>query len=514
MPRSRSNSRTRVKFSKNKMSLRAKSPARVKTTTVTTSQKPVGGKKSSKTSYVTNDIQQIVRPPRKPKLKGFKQIMNRDPMQMWSALTHALGVDAVQALKFMISPGDEAVKCGFPDGKSAVSLTYPLQQSFEISPPLGTTDPWGALIIMYPSLDFPLHVFTTTNPQWIFDTASVEIGTAGLTNFKVYNWQNFPPVLNGPDIDGLTPGLFGPADVVSTPFSMVFTDQLVLTDVNRIYGMTTAAEDEIASWRCCGASLTTKLDATGLTNSGIVYSSQLFREMNEKLLWSQTTVASASAPAGPTTSHNNIVCYWPSIPIIDIPNTPNLITVQNHYAGNSEDGSYNVMRYLGESEFMEVISSRKVITYDNYLQVGANGVLKRTYQTRATKTPAGNYPNPDGSLSGTSGNAQVMQTLDKSFTPVIQMFVNLNPGAKLALKLKMSTEVLVTNDGRLSTLMTKTPTTISTFEDLAMALSARLKVGGPFTDNDFLQTLKDIGAGIWDVVKTVAPVILPLLLKS
>jgi hypothetical protein len=118
---------------------------------------------------------------------------------------------------------------------------------------------------------------------------------------------------------------------------------------------------------------------------------------------------------------------------------------------------------------------------------------------------------PDGSTYS-SVDMALDVCYDPNFSPLLSLFSGMDNAATVKIKFVMGIEAVPNTTGPLSYCAVDPPQLERTALDLWEGLPSKLPPGAPASANGFWDTLKQVGQGLFDVIKFAAPYVIPFFL--
>jgi len=437
----------------------------------------------------------------KPHLNRSKN-KNRSNHGTLEMLSKHMSPASYKLLKFMISPGDNCMNTGLPDNNltKSVPVTKIMDNVTFNRPSTFTKDTWSMIILTIPSPEIAALIYkfdgNLSSSEEILWNSFVEPSSHWDASFL--RWSDTSSALST-KTDG-TAGTF-PLPEVGCPTAVGATP---LVNSNFSAVISSNVGQFITSFRKLAGSVTSFLDATALTDSGVVYSLQYpsvidFNEVN--MSDPAYYYASATSSTAPVLGHDEAANFPARVwQLQQLPNTLSAFLNLEHYTGTARQGNYCVERWRSMPDYVQVDSSRGLLAISNQ-----SGTSPLSFVSGKTLVPS-----PDRSATAELP-AYLTCSLDPSRLPSCIAYTNLTKEGTITSKFVGAFECTVTQNGPLTFLSETPPSKDTVFIEIAEAVGNLLPPGDVASANDFFTTLKNVASTIWEVIKFAVPILAPLL---
>jgi hypothetical protein len=283
-----------------------------------------------------------------------------------------------------------------------------------------------------------------------------------------------------------TPAAYLTFDGVTATHTPVHNTQIGVTDA----AIRQFLYDQTESYRVCYASMTAIMDATSITNSGMVAATQYaYLPMDASAYY---------LPGGITTYATRLYDIWPDPPRA----YDQLIQMPGTYVGEAKDGVYIPLRIDPELRWVNSNDVRLHVNVDDAIAGGWH-----TYSTAGHALPvtgASTRSWPFGMISSTDTAGALIPSLqfrNSQRTSAHVAFRNLNAGATIRFTYRMGFEFLVSPGTTYSPDLHVPPPYDPTALEAYKAVATQLKLAYPASYNDWQKIVRTIS----DIASTVLP---------
>lgn len=281
-----------------------------------------------------------------------------------------------------------------------------------------------------------------------------------------------------------TPACYLTNDGVTATFTQVLNTQLGASDDN----IRKFLYDQTEAYRVCYASMTAIMDATSITNSGLVAATQYIYVPLDASCHGKPFGISIDGAA-------RLFQVWPDAPR----SYDQLIQMPGTYIGEAKDGVYVPLRIDPELEWVHSNDEKLHINVDDAIAKGWIG-----YNTSGSNLPvnAGHKTSwPFGIFSCDANPTAVFSYPNSQRTVAHVSLRNLNPAANIRITYRLGFEFLVAPGATYSPDLHVPPP----YDQLALeaykAIAAQLKLAYPASYNDWQKIVRTIS----DIASTVLP---------
>jgi len=436
--------------------------------------------------------------------KAFRS--GKSSNQMWGNFRSHFGNAAVDTLEFALSPAENSACNGFADDqftksatltKTDVATSFPCPDIFKTSSPNST---WSLTLVMLPSVDTPL-LSIAINDDLVTDTIPWGcLESCGQSDVAGY-------ISNVHRFSDCRGELVQPATYTAAGLNLPSSIQAgAWTENNKRFVVyeTSNQDQTVASSRLCGMSLTSYLSANSTQNKGTVYSTQLTQLADPKSVNFPTTSFDAAEVNQTPALYNKDVISANTNVLTGLPGSINELDQSGLYVGEAYDGNYTVAKFMGNTCAKSIYDHRAILGFQDPAK-------PKTVDSPICVRNKAHISSFDGSQPTVEAYVIEMLALDRSFTPILVHYANLDQSATVKLKMVMGIEFTAVPNSSYHYLMHPALDMCAEYCMLLKGLSAKLPPGAPKSANDFWTTFKSIAATLLSVVSHVAPVLLPLL---